>query len=267
MRQQQPAKQRLIRCQPIRRLQQVHPAHNRRFNETDMKQQKRTPFARVLNEVERKYSNFDGEGYEEPYYDYIEGAPEENAKVYQADPYQIVVENTLASAQKAIIFGNDKFLLKNNFGSIKGIVITIGQPGVEYVELLQQSSTKPFSTQFMRIESENKLQITKFITVHQKDANGNWFQRPINMQQFKSAYQNQENMLDAPINEHVDGSTYWEVEIEPLTRVFYTIFPMYKVDTSGTLKGNQPIKTFAPARVNTSGIVALPQATKNVIRR
>lgn len=218
-------------------------------------QNKRIPFAQVLNHLDKKYSNFDGSGYEEPNYDYIEGAPEDNVRIYQADPYQIVIENTDRAAQKAVIFGNDKFLLKPNFGSNPFIRITIGQPGVEYVELLQQSSTKPFSTQFMRIESENKLQITKFITVHQKDANGNWFQRPMNMQQFKSAYQNQENMLDAPINEHIDGSTYWEVEIEPLTRVFYTIFPLYKVDTSGTLKGNEPIKTFAPAKVNTAGLV------------
>lgn len=227
---------------------------------------KSTPFSRVLNNLDSKYSNFDGDGYDEPYYDYIEGAPQENVKVYQADPYQIVVQNLdRVNALKAIIFGNDKFLLKPNFGSPTGVQITIGQPGVDYVELLQQTSTKPFSTQFMRIESENKLQITKFITVHQKDANGNWFQRPMNMQQFKSAYQNQENMLDAPINEHVDGSTYWEVEIEPETRVFYTIFPLYKVDTSGTLKGHEPIKTFAPARVNTGGLV-LPNPQK-VLKR
>lgn len=226
---------------------------------------KRTPFVEVLNQLDRKYSNFDGSGYGEPNYDYIEGAPDENVRVYQADPYQIVVQNTdRVSALKAVLFGNDKFLLKPNFGSPVGIQITIGQPGVDYVELLQQSSTKPFSTQFMRIESENKLQVTKFITVHQKDANGNWFQRPMNMQQFKSAYQNQENMLDAPINEHIDGSTYWEVEIEPLTRVFYTIFPLYKVDTSGTLKGNEPIKVFAPARVNTAGLV-LPH--QNLMKR
>lgn len=232
-----------------------------------MKQQrKRIPFESILDSVERKYSNFDGSGYEEASYDYMEGGHEEPPRLYQADPYQIIVENRDKIAQKVILFGNDKFLLKPNFGNPLTTIVTIGQPGVDYVELLQQSSTKPFSTQFMRIESENKLQISKFITIHQKDANGNWFQRPINMQQFKSAYQNMENMLDAPINEHIDGSTYWEVEIEPLTRVFYTIFPMYKVDTSATLKGQEPIKSFAPARVNTAGL-ALPQANRNILKR
>jgi hypothetical protein len=228
--------------------------------------QRGIPFSRILDEMDKRYSHFDG-GYNEPYYDYIEGAPEESAKVYQADPYQIVVENgDPLKVGKAILFGNDRFLLKTNFGSDTNIKITIGQPGVEYVELLQQSSTKPFSTQFIRVESSNTLQVSKFITIYQKDANGNLFQRALNMQQFKSAYQNQTNMLDAPITENIDGSTYWEIDIEPSTKVFYTIFPMYKVDTSGTLKGNEPIKTFAPARVNTAGIV-LPQQQGLQLRR
>lgn len=226
---------------------------------------RKKPFAAILDQLESKYHNFDGGNGE--LYDYAEGAPESEVKLYQADPYQVVVENTdAARVLKAVLFGNDKFLLNPNFGSDAGIVITIGQPGVEYVELLQQSSTKPFATQFMRIESANQLQVTKFITVNQKDANGNWFKRPLNMQQFKSAYQQDKNMLDAPINEEVNGSTYWEIDVEPGTRVFYTIFPLYKVDTSAALRGNEPIKTYAQAKVNTSGLAVLPQSTLPVKR-
>lgn len=226
---------------------------------------KNTPFKRVLDELERKHLNFDGEGFTEEYHDYMDGSEATphtgsmTTKLYQADPYQIIVENKHQSNALTVrLFGNDKFLLKSNFGNSSALSITTGQSGVEYVELLQQSSTKPFSTQFMRIESENKLQLTKFITVNQKDANGNWFRRPMNMQQFKSAYQQQETMLDAPINEDVDGSTYWEIEIEPLTRVFYTIFPMYKVDNSSSLKGQGTIKHYGQARVNTSGLQMPP---------
>ena len=225
---------------------------------------KRTPFAEVLNHLDRKYSNFDGTGFQEPYYDYIEGAPEEpTTRVYQADPYQIIVENPDKIAHKAILFGKNKFSSTPNFGSHPQITLTMGQPGVEYVELLE-SSASAFITQFMRIETENKLQITKFITVNERNPNGNSNQRSLNMQQFKSAYQNQENMLDAPINEKITGSTFWEIEIEPLTRVFYTIFPLYKVDISEPLSGNEAIKTFAPARVNTAGLV-LPQ--QNLLTR
>lgn len=228
--------------------------------------QRRTPFADVLNQLDRKYSSFDGSGYQEPYYDYIEGAPTENTqtsstgtKLYQADPYQVIIHNTSKTdAATAIIFGHDKFLLKSNFGSDATIQITMGQPGVDYVELLQ-ASANPFCTQFIRVESENQLQISKFVTIHQKNVNGNSSQRSLNMQQFKSAYQNQVNMLDAPVNEEINGSTYWEILIEPDTTVLYTIFPLYKIDTSEPLKGNEAIKAYSPARVNTGGLV-LPQA-------
>lgn len=243
------------------------------------------PFGRVLDEVERKYHNFDGGGHDgtddhdleydmmegseyELEYDYSEGSAKAMAKpekLFQADPYQIVVQNTTDDPLNAVLFGNDKFLLKPLFGNPLGIVISVGQPGVEYVELLQESSTKPFSTQFMRIESDNELQISKFLTINKKGANGNWFRRNINMQQFKSAYQQDKKMLDAPIEEEVNGSTYWEIEIEPKTRVFFTIFPMYKVDTSGALGGDQPIKTFAPAQVNTHGLT-IPRPSRPAIR-
>ncbi|MNJ85730.1 hypothetical protein D3C87_32090 [compost metagenome] len=225
---------------------------------------KRTPFAEVLNHLDRKYSSFDGTGYQEPYYDYIEGAPEEPvSRIYQADPYQIIVENPDKVVHKAILFGKNKFSSKPNFGSDPEIKITMGQPGVEYVELLEASASA-FITQFMRIESDNKLQITKFITINDHNPNGNSNRRSLNMQQFKSTYQNLENMLDAPISEKITGSTYWEIEIEPLTRVFYTIFPLYKVDISEPLVGNEAIKTFAPARVNTAGLI-LPQ--QNLLTR
>lgn len=250
------------------------------------------PFKRVLDEVENKYFNFDGDGYadypeHEDYdleydymdgqdyeleYDYAEGSASMRAKpkLFQADPYQVVVENTTDRPLTAILFGNDKHLLAARFGNPSGINITVGQPGVEYVELLQESSTKPFMTQFLRIESDNDLQLSKFLTVHKKGANGNWFRRNINMQQFKSAYQHDKKMLDAPIEEEVNGSTYWEIEIEAKTRVFFTIFPMYKVDTSGTLGGDQPIKTFAPAQVNTHGLTlprpAVRPATRPAVR-
>lgn len=228
-----------------------------------MKKRKNTAFADILNKLDSKYHNFDGTGYDEEY-DYMDGGGEpSSAKLYQADPYQVIIQNTSqTSALKATIFGNDKFLLKPNFGNDPAIILSIGQPGVEYVELLQQSSTKPFATQFMRIESENQLQVTKFITVNQKDANGNWFQRPMNMQQFKSAYQQDKNMLDAPMNEYIDGTTYWEVEVEPETRVFYTIFPLYKVDTSATLKGREPIKIYGQAKINTNGLSVIPNGMR-----
>jgi hypothetical protein len=255
------------------------------------RENKNVPFERVLDEVERKYHNFDGQGHEEEYedeyeqdyeleydmmegddyeleYDYAEGSARAMAKpqkLFQADPYQVVIENTTDRPLIAVLFGNDKYLLQTRFGNPAGITISVGQPGVEYVELLQESSTKPFSTQFMRIESDNDLQISKFLTINKKGANGIWLRRNVNLQQFKSAYQQDKRMLDVPIEEEVNGSTYWEMEMEPKSRTFITIFPLYKVDTSGALGGDQPIKTFAPAQVNTHGM-AIPRSVRPSVR-
>lgn len=226
--------------------------------------QNRTPFSKVLDEIDRKYSNFDGDSYQQPYYDYADGMQEETSRLYQADPYQIIIENTTGDAQRARIFGHDRYLLRPNFGNSEGIEITMGQPDTEYVEVLHASATNPFSTQLIRIESENPIQLTKFLSVTTKGISGNGQRQVINMQQYKSAYQNDKNMIDAPLNLFVNGHTMWEVEVEAKTRVFYTIFPMYKVDTSATLQGAQPIKTFAPASVNTAGIL-LPQSASNLL--
>lgn len=218
-----------------------------------------TPFKKVLDELERKHLNFDGEGYMEEQYDLMEGSREHDAvKMYQADPYQIIVRNTTDSVLTAVIFGRNRNLSKTRFGNPRGIEISVGQPGVEYVELLQESAETPFATQFIRIESENRIQLTKFITITEKGANGKLFRRQINMQQYRSAYQQQDNLLDVPINERVNGKTCWETQVEPNTTVIYTIFPSYKVDTSSTLRGDEPIKSYAQARVNTAGLQLLP---------
>lgn len=227
-----------------------------------------TPFKRVLDKLEKKHFNFEGEGYEEDeHHDYMDGSRAgQPVKMYQADPYQIIIENKTTEPLTAIVFGHDRNLLKPRFGNPEGILVNLGQPDSEYVELLQQSASQPFITQFLRVESPNVLQLSRFITVTTKNANGNYSRRPLNMQQYKSAYQQQENILDVPINESVNGTKAWEMVIEPETRVIYTIFPSYKVDTSSTLYGNDPIKTYAQARVNTAGL-QLPMHNGRQLKR
>src|SRR3990167_4144949 len=92
---------------------------------------KSTPFSRVLDNLDKKYSNFDGDGYEEPYYDYIEGAPQENVKIYQADPYQIVVQNLdKVNALKATFLETESFFLNPNLGTLAGFKSPSDNPGL-----------------------------------------------------------------------------------------------------------------------------------------
>lgn len=228
------------------------------------KKDHRTPFERILDQIEgkEKFHNFDGNDYEDYLNDlgYNEDDEFENMNgqhhkriTYKANPYQIIIENPTDKPLKAVIFGNDRHLLKPNFGSDRGIIIQTSQPNVEYVEILQRSSTHQFKTQHIRIESENVLQLSKPMTIHEKDAAGRWAQNPLNLHIYRSPYQQQEKVIDIDdILIDIDGSTYLEHEIEPKTRVFYSIFPLYEINTAGTLMGQDPIKAFAPAGVNSS---------------
>ncbi|CAG5082287.1 hypothetical protein [Parvicella tangerina] len=232
-----------------------------------MKKVKRnkSEFERILDEIEgrEQFHHMDGEDYE-VYEEYEDNAgmsqPQPQKRLYKADPYQIVVNNPTDKALKAVIYGHDKFLLKNNFGSDSGIEITTGQTGVEYVELLQRSARLPFKIQHIRVESDNTLQLSKPMVVNWKNGRGRWEQWLINMQIYRSAYQTDKNIIDIDRDKiDVDGSTYLEVEIEPKTRIFYSIFPYYEVDTADTLRGKDPIKAFANAKVNTGAISIRPK--------
>jgi hypothetical protein len=104
---------------------------------------KKTPFKSVLDHLEKKYSNFDGDAYEGEIYDYAEGSESvSQPKMYQADPYQIVVENTTTKALKSIIFGNDKFLLKITLVQQQELpfrLVNLGLNTLSYCNKLQQS--------------------------------------------------------------------------------------------------------------------------------
>lgn len=224
---------------------------------------RKTPFERILDQIEgrEKFHNFDGNDYEDylndmgydDEFENMSGSHHQRKAVYKANPYQIIIENPTDRPLKAVLFGNDRHLLKDNFGSDRGIIIQSSQPNVEYVEILQRSSTHQFKTQHIRIESENVLQLSKPMTIHEKDAAGRWAQNPLNLHIYRSPYQQQEKVIDIDdILVDIDGSTYLEHEIEPKTRVFYSIFPLYEINTAGTLTGKDPIKAFAPAGVNSS---------------
>lgn len=231
-----------------------------------MKKVKRnkSEFERILDEIEgrEQFHHMDGEEYE--VYEEYEGNAGMNKpqrRLYKANPYQIVVNNPTDKALNAVIYGNDKFLLKDNFGSERGIEISTGQSSVEYVELLQRSSTLPFKIQHIRVESDNNLQLSKPIVVNEKNGRGRWEQWLINLQIYRSPYQTDKNIIDIDKEEEidVDGSTYFEVEVEPKTRIIYSIFPYYEVDTADTLRGKDPIKAFANAKVNTGAISIRPK--------
>lgn len=229
----------------------------------------KTPFEKILDEIEGKeeFLNFDGEDYNDTddyeyadEYENMTGAvnPHPQKKLYRSNPYQIIIDNPTNGPLKAILYGHDKFLLKPNFGSENGIVVRTGQSGVDYVEYLQRSATHQFKTQHIRIESTNILQLSKSMSIFTYE-DGDLIQRQLNLNIYKSAYQNQNNILDIDdIMLDIKGNMYLQWELEKNTSVMISFFPLYEINTSQTLRGNDPIKTFAPARVNSGAVMLRP---------
>lgn len=245
------------------------------------KRRNKSPFEQFLDEVEGKeeFHHFDGDDefeYDDEYvdefddedFDNVTGSVKHQRKLFKANPYQIIVHNPSTRPLKAVIYGHDKFLLKPNFGSDAGILISTGQSGVDYVELLQRSSTHQFKTQHLRIESDNLLQLSKPMMINEMDAAGSMIQRPLNLNIYKSPYQYSDKILDIDDNlPNINGSTYIAIEVEPTTRILLSFFPLYEINTSRTLKGNDPIKAFAPAKVNSASISIRPKRLVPKLRR
>lgn len=166
----------------------------------------------------------------------------------QPTPYQVNVSNTTPNILTVVLFGLNTYLLTPNFGSSVGLTVTPAQSNVSYLELLQQSSSNPFSTSLIRIQTSNPSQITQILTLTSKDANGQLCQIPIITQSYFSANQFQSTILDVPYPVKIDGNTYLTFPILGNTTATYTFFPAEKINPARNLGGGDQQQLYsAPA--------------------
>jgi len=150
----------------------------------------------------------------------------------QPSPYQITIENKNDEVSKAIIFGYNKRLLTKNFGSDDGVLVENSVYNSSYLQLLQQSSSKPFETRLIRVQSQNISQVTSKFLIESSDANGQSCTIPLVTVNYFSANQFQSSIIDIPYNIKIDGNTELIYEVQPKTKVTITFFPASKVNTS-----------------------------------
>lgn len=167
----------------------------------------------------------------------------------QPTPYQVNVTNTTAGSLTVVLFGMNTYLLSNNFGSDTGVTVEPAQVNVSYLELLQQSSTQPFETSLIRIQTSQAAQLTQILTVVSKDANGQLCQIPVITQSYFSANQFQSTILDVPYNVKIDGNTYITFSILGNTTATYTFFPAEKINAARVLGGGSGLQQYSPPAV------------------
>lgn len=222
---------------------------------------------RYLDEAEERFSGFYGDDYDDfigDDFDLFEG--EDDLMSYSnADgggvnmlktpaPYQVLVVNTTAGSLNLVLFGYNQFLLSTNFGSSVGLSVTPAQTNVSYLQLLTQSSSQPFETSLIRVQSTNASQVTQIITVTVSDANGQSATLPIITQSYFSSYQQQSGILDVPYSVKIDSNTSLTSTILANTTVTYTFFPAEKVNVAKGLSGQGAVQVYGNPQVNLGGM-------------
>jgi hypothetical protein len=221
---------------------------------------------RYLDEAEERFSGFYGDDYDDfigDDFDLFEGEDlmsYSNAEGGGIDmlktpaPYQVLVQNTTAGSLNLVMFGYNQFLLSTNFGSSVGLSVTPAQTNVSYLQLLTQSSSQPFETSLIRVQSSNATQVTQIITVTVSDANGQSATLPIITQSYFSSYQQQSGILDVPYSVKIDANTSLTSTILANTTVTYTFFPAEKVNVSKGLNGQGAVQVYGNPQVNLGGM-------------
>lgn len=221
---------------------------------------------RYLDEAEERFSGFYGDDYDDflgDDFDLFEG--EDLMRYSSADagginmlktpaPYQLTVANTTAGSLTLVMFGYNQFLLSSNFGSSAGLTVTPAQTNVSYLQLLTQSSSQPFETSLLRVQSSNSTQVTQIITVTVSDANGQSATLPIITQSYFSSYQQQSGILDIPYQVKIDGNTSLTSTVLANTTVTYTFFPAEKVNVAKGLGGDGAVQVYGNPQVNLGGM-------------
>ena len=218
---------------------------------------------KYLAEAEEKFSGFEGEDmnasgdddFDGDDFDGDDGFDGEDINAAGAmqspTPYQLIVTNnyTTPDSLPVALFGYNQNLLATNFGSSPGLKISVAQANVTYAMLLQQSSSQPFQTSLIRLQSSNLAQLTQIINIVQTDANGQQVSIPLITQSYFSANQFQSTILDVPYKLTIDANTALQFNIFASTTLIMTLFPSNKFNAVRSIMGQKTLKGYGAPSV------------------
>jgi hypothetical protein len=156
--------------------------------------------------------------------------------VKYADPYVILIENTTNEEREWVIFGSNKFLCEENFGSDEGVEVkNLGNVEMPYSSILEEFSKTKIKCGIIRVQSENRKDVSQSISHHTiRNTNGiyapNYERRDIFLAIMMDAYQQQADIIDfRPTDLFIDGQTHFSGKIQPNSRIAFSVFPIEKI--------------------------------------
>jgi len=142
----------------------------------------------------------------------------------EKSPYQVCIKNENKKISNASILGRNYNMLKENFGSDKGIKIQASQDGVTYPHLLFESGEIDLDLDLIRIQCANKKQFELPFYLVEKTANGDNSSKLIDVEEYFWVTQLQEGIVDIALKNKMHANSGFEYEILPDTEVIFTIF-------------------------------------------
>lgn len=142
--------------------------------------------------------------------------------------YAVEIINTNDYPANAIIFGHNKFVNAENFGSDKGIIVKnvmAFDKKVEYQQLLFESQLRT-EIKFFRFFAKDCLHVCKRkdITHVIERADGTAMTTPVIPSIYFTPYQYQDNIVDIRKEFTIDGQSHFEIPMLPNEKIHITFF-------------------------------------------
>ena len=218
--------------------------------------------------AEGDMSNFDDDNMPSSYADgdemsYASGAASEGV----SDPYVIQYQNTTTDDVTAVFMGfNDNFGA-TNYGNPTAVVLSNLQGGT-YGRLIAQSNNKNFVVgkwRFTASGSNITSQLTQTLTLNHVDANGQNYQKPVNMSVLKDLFQFSTDSIDVTKRVTFDGNTYMTFTLKASCTLVIAAYPVVILSGKAVLNGGANVnKAIAPRLSGKNVAPVIIQTTQDV---
>lgn len=166
-----------------------------------------------------------------------------------SDPYVIQYQNTTANDVTAIFMGFNDYSSATNYGNPTAVVLSNLQGGT-YGRLINQSNNKNFVVgkwRFTASGSNITSQLTQTLTLNHVDANGQNYQKPINMSVLKDLFQFSTDAIDVTKRVTFDGNTYITFTLKASCTLVIAAYPVIVLSGKAVLNGGSNVnKAIAP---------------------
>lgn len=219
--------------------------------------------------AEGDMSDFDGDNVENSYADgdQMSYASGNQAVEGVSDPYVIQYANTTTNDVTAIFMGFNDYFGSTNYGNPAAIVLTNLQGGT-YGRMIAQSNNKNFVVgkwRFTASGSNITSQLTQTLTLNHVDANGQIYQKPVNMSVLKDLFQYSTDAIDVTKRVTFDGNTFITFTLKASCTLVIAAYPVVVLSGKAVLNGGTNVnKAIAPRLSGKNVAPVIIQTTQDV---